>query len=412
MTKPYQLTMGVYRYQALDTVQSDVAQSTVRGTITADSMQQARRELRERGFVVRRIREYSPSTKRFTLPSIASARQQWEQSIDELAMLLKAGVPLMEALGTIAGQARGEYRATLEAIRDQVAGGKSLAEVLRGHPRIVDLVSVQLVEVGEHTGKLDEILGELALFKQRSSQLKDQVITILIYPVFLVILGTAAALFLMTYVMPPLLESLQETMERLPWPTRVVQSFSEFVVQYGWLIAISVLIVVMVGVLLLRIPRVRLRFDTLWLRVPVIGRLSLKQHLSRVAMVVAVLARSGIPLVRCLELAAQTCHNLCIRNAIARCAEAVESGKSVPQAMQDSRIFPPVVYRIFTVGEESGQLEELLDKLSNDYTRQVGQQSARITALLEPILIIVLAGLIGFLMLAIILPILEAGNVV
>ena len=129
-------------------------------------------------------------------------------------------------------------------------------------------------------------------------------------------------------------------------------------------------------------------------------------------MVISVLARSGIPLTRAFQLAAETCKNTAIRLALFKCSELVATGQSIPEALRHSPIFPPIVLQIFSVGEESGRLEELLTKLSSDYTRQVGQRSARIAALLEPALIIVLATFIGFLMLAIILPILEAGNVV
>ena len=402
--------MGVYRYQAIDPVES-----LVRGTVTADSIQQARRQLREQGLTVRRIREEQLGKSEWLPQLLGSYRrqaQQWEHSIDELAMLLQAGVPLLEALDTIARQARHGFRTTMLSVRDKVANGSSFAAALRDHPHVFDLVSVQLVEVGENSGELDVVLRELADFKQHSSQFKDQVATILIYPAFLCVLGVAAAIFLMTQVMPPLLESLRETMPELPGPTRLVQGFSQFLVAYGWLVALAGVVISVIFILMLRVPSIRLRYDRLWLSIPVLGQLSLKQTLARVSMVIAVLARSGIPLTRSFELAAETCHNTAIRQAPEKCASLVAKGQSIPEALRHSPIFPPIVLQIFAIGEESGKLEELLGKLSSDYTRQVGQRSARIAALLEPALIIILATFIGFLMLSIILPILEAGNVV
>lgn len=403
--------MGVYRYQAIDPLES-----LVRGTVTADSIHQARRQLRDQGLVVRRIREHQQVSMRGMLPPLLSGTgrqaKQWERSIDELAMLLQAGVPLLEALETLAQQVQGAFRTTLESVRDKVGNGSSLASALREYPGVFDLVSVQLVEVGENTGELDVVLRELAEFKQQSSQFKDKVATILIYPAFLCVLGIAAAIFLMTQVMPPLLESLQETMPELPAPTRIVQGFSQFLISWGWLVGLLVIVAAVVAVILLRIRSIRLQFDLLWLRTPVLGNMALKQSLARVAMVISVLSRSGIPLTRAFELAAQTCRNTGIRDALHRCSTLVAEGKSIPEALRHSPVFPPIVLQIFSIGEESGRLEELLTKLSTDYTRQVGQRSARIAALLEPILIIVLATFIGFLMLSIILPILEAGNVV
>ena len=169
--------MGVYRYQAIDPVES-----LVRGTVTADSIQQARRQLREQGLTVRRIREEQLGKSEWLPQLLGSYRrqaQQWEHSIDELAMLLQAGVPLLEALDTIARQARHGFRTTMLSVRDKVANGSSFAAALRDHPHVFDLVSVQLVEVGENSGELDVVLRELADFKQHSSQFKDRVATIL-----------------------------------------------------------------------------------------------------------------------------------------------------------------------------------------------------------------------------------------
>ena len=398
--------MGVYRYQAIGPLES-----IVRGTITADSIQQARRELREQGLVIRRIREYHTPSKLKSLVPDRSSRQ-WEQSVDELAMLLQAGIPLLDALEALVEETSGEFRTTIESVRDRVANGSSLADAMKAFPRVFDLVSIHLVEVGESTGELDDVLRELANFKRQHSQFKDQVTTILIYPAFLTVLGVSAAIFLMTYVMPPLLESLQETMTELPWPTQVVQGFSNTLVSHGWTILIGSIVVVACAIGIMRVHRVRRQIDRAWLRVPLFGPLTVKQTIARIAMVISVLSRSGIPLTRAFQLAAQTCRNLTIRAALSDCAELVGTGKSIPEALKHSGVFPSIVLQIFSVGQESGRLEELLSKLSEDYTRQVAVRSARIAALLEPAMIILLALFIGFLMLAIILPILEAGNVV
>ena len=149
-------------------------------------------------------------------------------------MLLHAGIPMLDALDTIVEQNSGSFRAALLAVRDKVAAGESFAQALEGRPDLFDEASVQMVEVGENAGTLEDVLTQLAEFKQRQARFTDAVTTALVYPAFLVCFGTAAGVFLMTSVLPPLLENLEETLDELPWPTRVAKTLSTSLVDYRW----------------------------------------------------------------------------------------------------------------------------------------------------------------------------------
>ena len=386
----------------------------VRGTVAADTPRQARDQLRSEGVRVQRISEYRQSGGSSLLASLAArrGRAQWAHAVHELAMLLHAGTPMLEALDTLAGQSRGGFRDAMLGVRDRVAAGSSLAESLAERPDLFDEATVTLVEVGESAGTLDDVLSQLAEFKQRMMQVKNQVATALMYPAFLVVFGTAAALFLMTSVLPPLLENLSESIETIPWPTRVVKAASDLLTQYGgWLLLASV-----VGfgltVAAIRSPRGRLAFDRLVLRLPLVGPIALRQAVSRVAMIVSTLSKSGVVLTRALELAAKSTENRVLRGELDAAVERIAAGEDVSAALARGEAFPPLAVRVFAVGQESGRLEEMLTRLADDYERQNATLSARLTALLEPVLILVLAGFVGFLLLATILPILEAGNVV
>jgi type II secretory pathway component PulF len=338
-------------------------------------------------------------------------RADWVTGAHELSTLLHAGLPMLEALDTLARQHVGPFRTALLAVRERVAAGASLAEALGDRPDLFDPATVHLVEVGEHAGTLEFVLEQLAEFKLRLLQFKDQVLTALVYPAFLALFGTAAGVFLMTAVMPPLLENLQETLDTLPWPTRVVKAGSEFLLSSGWLLLAGGAVAAVAATVVLRSERGRLRWHRFLLRLPLIGPLLLKQGVARVAMIVGTLCRSGVVMTRAIELASSSTENLVLRGALDEAGERIGAGEDVAAALERTGVFPPVAVRMFAVGQESGRLDEMLTRLATDYERQISTVCARMTALVEPLLILVLAVFVGFLLLATILPILEAGHV-
>ncbi|MEM9828049.1 MAG: type II secretion system F family protein [Planctomycetota bacterium] len=426
--------MPVFSYTAAD---ADTA--TVRGTITADTPRAARDQLRGQGLRVRKITPYknqpqsnSPSglsagganeksqttvVRARTGFSIgrwfgaASHRSAWATAVHELAMMLDAGLPILECLDTIAAQHRGNFRAAILQVRDDVAGGRSLAEALGRRPDFFDAASVQMVSVGENSGTLDRVLRELADFKRQQMSVRDRVSTALVYPAFLVVFASAAAVFLMTWVLPPLLESLEETSGALPWPTRMVSGFSNLLTQHAFGLCLGAVVVVCGLAISYRSRRGRYFWHRLLLRLPVLGSMAQKQNVARIAMVIATLSRSGVELTRAFELAEASTGSEPFRKALAIATKRISAGGEVADALTSSGVFPPLAVRVFSVGQESGKLDEMLFRLSEDYDRQVAVLSTRLTALIEPVLILVLATGIGFLLVATVLPILEAGNV-
>ena len=400
--------MAVFSYTGID--RNEV---TVRGTVAADTPRQARDRLRGQGVRVRKLVEAaSPRTRRWTSRlALRSASSMWATAVHELSMMLYAGIPMLEALDTVAQQSRGSFRAAVLGVRDRVAAGSSLADALRERPDLFDAASIQMVEVGENSGTLESVLEQLADFKRKQLSLRDSVTTALVYPTFLVCFGTAAALFLMTSVLPPLLETLQETVDVLPWPTRVAKAISDGLLSYGWLIAIAVVGLLVLATILLRTENGRAFWHRTLLRLPVIGPMAVKQGVARIAMIIGTLTRSGVELTRAVELAERSVGNVVFQKALHHCGQRIAAGEEVADALEQSGAFPPLAVRVFSVGQESGKLDEMLFRLADDYDAQVATASARMTALLEPVLILVLAALVGFLLLATILPILEAGNV-
>lgn len=400
--------MAVFSYTGIDR-----NESTVRGTVAADTPRQARDQLRGQGVRVWKLSEAKGArtrawSSRWTLRTYQS---QWATAVHELSMMLHVGIPILDALGTIAEQHRGAFHAAVLEVRDRVAAGSSLADSLRARPDLFDAASIQMVEVGENSGTLDTVLQQLAEFKRRQLALRDSVTTALVYPMFLVCFGTAAALFLMTSVLPPLLDTLQETVRTLPWPTRVAKSISDVLLSYGWLIALASIGLIVLLAWLMRTKRGKTLWHRTLLNLPILGPIAVKQGVSRIAMIIGTLTRSGVELTRAVELAERSIGNVVLEDALHQCGLRMAAGGDVAEALEKSGAFPPLAVRVFSVGQESGKLDEMLFRLADDYDAQVATASARLTALLEPALILVLAAFVGFLMLATILPILEAGNV-
>ena len=400
--------MAVYSYSGIDQ-----ARKTVQGTISADTAREARDSLRSRGISVRKIAPSKERQSKFAVPrlSIFQSKNQWATAVSELSMLLHAGIPMLDALDTIVEQNTGSFRAALLSVRDKVAAGESFAQALGGRPDLFDEPSVQMVEVGENAGTLEEVLTQLAEFKQRQARFTDAVTTALVYPAFLVCFGTAAGVFLMTSVLPPLLENLEETLDELPWPTRVAKTLSVLLVEYRWFWIVGLIGLVITVAVILRSERGRMVFDRMILRIPVLGPMLVKQGVSRIAMIIGTLSRSGVELTRAFDLAERSTKNSVFRMALHECGKRISAGEEVADALRSSGAFTPLAVRVFSVGQESGKLDEMLFRLAEDYDEQVKTASARLTSLIEPVLILVLAAMVGFLLLATILPILEAGNV-
>lgn len=401
--------MTVYAYKGN---QDTPRGKSVRGSVVAESPLQAREMLRDQGIVLTSVEPIPDNAVRFAWlnPSIRRARDGWSLAAQELSLLLAAGIPMLESLDTLVAQHPGKLKTALQKLRDSVAAGSSLADGMLKSPLVFDNASIRMVEVGENAGTLETVLAEIAKHRIQMLEFKDKVLTALLYPAFLLVFGIAAMLFLMTSVMPPLLENLSETLDVLPAPTRIAKSISEFLVDYGFILAFALLAIVIATAFFVTTSHGRLWLDRTLLRIPTLGSLLTKQSVARAAMTVSTLSRSGLPLPDAMQMAARSTNNAVIRQTFEQCVIDLGEGKELGQSLSKSTILPPLAVRFFSVGQESGQLDEMLQRLAEDYNKQVTVATARLTALVEPILILVMASLIGFLLVATILPILEAGN--
>jgi len=400
--------MAVFEYSAVD-----LDASTAAGTVVADTPRQARDILRERGLTITKVRQLADTDR----PNFAQRRRgkrsqaQVVAFVRELATLLTAGIPLHAALNTLAEQHRRHFRAVIQHLSDQIAAGVSLAEAMGKHPTYFDELYVSIVSVGESTGSLEASLTKLADFKEKAQGLRSRVITALIYPAIVCVVGLAVAVFLMTSVVPNLLGTLVQAGRELPAITHVVKVASDFLVAWWWALLAGLAATVVVVRAVLKTAPGRLAADSLVLRIPVLGDLVRKETTSRMAVVLAALLRSGLEFVQAVRITRRTLRNVVFRRAMDDYERAVAAGSDVAGPLRASGVFSPMVVQMLAVGQQSGQLEDMLEQLAASYERQVATATQRLTAMLEPVLIVLLAVLIGFIALATILPILEVSNV-
>lgn len=400
--------MAVFAYRGVDPARRDI-----QGTIAADTPRQARDLLRQQGVLIEDLSEHSarmPQSLRWPWRRGRGGTQLVAATRD-LATLLSVGVTLVDALDVILEEQPPVLRTSLLQLRDRVAGGVGLAEAMAEQPEMFDELYVHMVDVGENSGNLDAVLRQLAGFKERSLELKDRVLSALLYPAIVLAAALAATVFLMTVVVPMLLDNLLEAGRELPWPTRLLKGSSDFLVHHGWWLGIMAVLSVASVIVAMQTDMGRRVWYRGLMRIPLIGDLARKQVIGRTALVTSVLLRSGIEFLNAVDIAARSLRNVILREALTRSCDEVAAGVDLGVALERTGVFPAVVVRVFSIGQQTGRLEEMLERLAADYESQVASMSTRLASVLEPVLILFLSVFVGFILFATILPILEAGNV-
>ena len=405
--------MAVFSYKA-----SGGGVAVIDGTVVADSARAARDQLRERGLIVQELVVNGGADRkgwsglRFGRGGVRSV--QMVEFVRELSTLLGVGTPLLEALDTVIKQQHGVMRSMLLQMREHVASGMSLHEALKEAKKIgggaIDGITVSMVAVGEDAGNLDEVLDELASYKEHTAALKNRVLSALLYPMLVLCVGVLVSIFLMTYVVPGLIDSLEEAGRDLPTITKVVKTASNFMLYQWWVLAGGAVMLVAGGVMVMRSHAGRHWVHRMILGVPILGDLIRKQAVVQLSFVIATLMRSGIPFEQAIRLARNSVGNMLLRDALEETEEAVREGSDIAEALEKTGAFSATVVQVFALGQQSGKLEKMLMRLGRDYDRQVATVATRFATVLEPIMIVLLAVMIGMIAFATILPILEMGN--
>lgn len=408
--------MPLFDYAGLDAQGKKVS-----GTIDAAGRKAATQQLRNQGIFTTRLDEERETAA--ALPGQKQLRQRVRSftrrvsplelaaTTRQMATLLGAGLPLDEALATLAVQLEQSPLArTLNSVRGEVIQGTALHAALARHPRIFSPLFINMTEVGEHSGTLDRVLEQLADFLEEQTRLHSRLQAALAYPMLMGVIGTGVLVFLITFVVPKVTRMLADLGQSLPLPTRMLIAGSDFLTGWWWLLLILIAAMVAVGYRYVHTEKGRLEYDRLSLRLPLFGQLNLLLATARLTRTLGTLLQSGVPLLKALTIVVNLMSNRILRQAIDDTAVAVREGEGLAAPLKRSAVFPPMVAQMAAVGERSGELESMLLRVAEAYEHQTELRIAGLLSLLEPLMILVMGAAVGFIVLAILLPIFQASQ--
>jgi type II secretory pathway component PulF len=402
--------MPVYSYKAYD------ANGTpLRGVLTADTPAAGRQILRQKGVSIARFDSVRFGIRQRHRPS-ALLRARRQDRIAEvarhLALLLRSGVSIVDSLDVLIRQHQGALEPVLRDIREQVSAGASLSDALEQHPAWFDRVFTTAVRIGQSSGQMDHALDELAAFIQERQALKSRFVAAVAYPAILAILAVGVVAFLMTFVVPQLLIVLEASGRPLPSSTVILKSISDLLIGHWVELTLCALLLCGLFAALLRWPTGRRSCQSTWLTLPVVGLLLRKALVAQFAQMMSLLLRSGVPFVDSVRLVRDSIGHLILADELGVMESAVKRGSDIAPTLERSRVFPPLAAHIMHVGQESGELTEMLTQLKKGYDAEVRLAMAKAAAVLEPALIVCMSSLIGFVVFATMMPILEVTRTI
>jgi len=330
----------------------------------------------------------------------------------QLATLLRSGIPLAQSLSALIEQVEHrDIEVILRDVREQVVRGKSFGEALALHPRLFDDLFVNMVKAGEASGNLDAVLTRLADYRVRQQKVTGKVKTALIYPAIMLFVGAGVVIFLVNFVVPKLISIAKARGTELPWMTRLLDWTSNFLQHNGtWLLFLIFGMWITWRYVLLAQANIRFWYDTVKLKVPVVGELFKKQIVSRFAVTMSTLLRSGVTVLESLAIVKTILDNKLMERVLEDVRTRILEGADIATPLKKSGVFPPVVGYMVAVGEQTGQLEEMLERVAQAYEEEIETSTTRALAVLEPMLIVALAFVVGFIVISVMLPILETST--
>ncbi|MBI4936883.1 MAG: type II secretion system inner membrane protein GspF [Nitrosomonadales bacterium] len=405
--------MAAFRYEALDG-----AGRITHGVIEADALRQARARLRELGLIAIAVQAVTQET----LHTSKGQRWLWSRGISsgqlslltrQLATLLDAGLTIEQALSAMIEQSESEaVRQVLAGVRAELLSGHTLAQALGEYRTVFPEIYCALVKAGEASGELDQVLLKLADYTEARQALRQKVSLAFVYPAIVTLVALMVVAGLLVYVVPQVIGVFQHSHQALPLLTLMLIGLSS-ALQATWAYLLAGMIAAAVGMrVLLRRNEFRYRWHLNLLGLPIIGRLVRGINTARMASTLAILTSSGVPLLISLQSASNVVANLPMRQALEDAAKKVREGAALSRALAASSLFPPILVHLIASGESSGRLDAMLDRAARQQEQEIASYISVLTSLLEPVLILVMGGVVLLIVLAILLPIIEMNQMV
>ncbi len=403
--------MGAFEYSALDGRGKEK-----RGVLEGDNARQIRAQLRDQGLSPLAVEEVAQRETRerrgFSLQRGISATDL-ALITRQLATLVRAALPLEEALQTVARQSeQPRLQSMMLAVRSRVMEGHTLADGLGDFPHVFPELYRTTVSAGEQSGHLEVVLERLADYTEKRQQMRQKIMLALFYPVILTVVALLVTGGLLTYVVPQVVQVFDNIGQELPWLTVSLIALSDFLRANGlWLL----LLLALLGTgfaLLLRREAMQFRWHRFILRLPLIGRLGRGLNTARFARTFSILTASGVPVLEAMRLSAEVMGNLPMRGAVNDASLRVREGSGIAHSLEQSRYFPPMTLHLIASGESSGKLEEMLERAADNQEKELETVIAMVMGMFEPILILVMGGIVLVIVLAILLPIFDLNQLV
>lgn len=400
--------MPVYKYKAIN---SDG--SNKEGVIDAESVKAASEKLKQQGLYLSSISEAPKSGKRSYIPFRGVSSSELAITTRQFASLISAGLPLEASLVALSEQTEDpKIKEVFTQVRNRVNEGSSLANALSEHSDVFSQIYINIINAGEVSGNLDIVLNRLADFMEKSTALKSKIQSALVYPIFMFIVGSGVMFFMMIYVIPKISKIFEASEKALPLSTLILMTISNFLIDN---LTIMLVLPFLIGFILIKFVRSERgkRFtDILILKLPIFGKLISKIAISRFARTTGTLVGSGIPLLNALEVGEAVMGNSVFTDSLAEVRVSVREGSDLASPLQNSKVFPPLVTRMISVGEQTGEIENMFNKIADIYDLQVENTLSALTSLLEPVMILAIGAVMAFIVFAILLPIFDLTSVI
>ncbi len=408
--------MTVYFYKA-----TDPSGKCVEGDVEAPDYQRAVKAIQRLNYFPIQVSEGKTGKSRLPLDFKLPTNVEWFNGISnkelmtlthQLATLVDSGLTLDQSLSSLVKLAdKDKTRAVLSDVQKRVHSGTTFADALKEHPRVFSKLYINMVRAGETGGTLSTSLTRLADYLEKLEELKNNIRSAMVYPAILFLVGGGAVAVLLTVVIPQFSKLFEEMGQALPLPTKIMLGISGMAADYWWALLLA-LIAGAVGLsLFLKNEQGRLLWDGMVLKLPLFGTLIRKIEVSRFSLTLATLLKSGVPVLPALEIVRSILGNRLIVGAMAHLRKGLKGGKGLSGPLQETGVFPPMAIHMITVGETSGTLDAMLEKVAKTYDREVEQAVKQILSLLEPFMILLMAGIIGFIVISMLMAIFSINEV-
>lgn len=404
--------MALYEYRGLNRQGKNV-----KGNIDAENQRAARIKLKREGIFIQSLKDKQKSKKKKSGPS--GVRKTSKVKVDDLALftrqmatLIKANIPLVECLAAVSDQMENQLLKEVAAdIRDSVNEGIALNKAMARYPNIFSTIYLSMVEAGEASGTLDLILIRLAEFTESQNELKNKLKSAMMYPAIMVLFTIVVVIVLFMFVIPKITAMFDDMDLTLPWYSKLVIDLSGFMIEYWLFLLVSVVVSVVLFLRWKSTPKGSAQYDKISLKLPVIGKLVRMVAVSRFTKTLGTLLTGGVPMLQSLDIVKNVVDNQSLEAAITAARNNISEGESIAGPLKRSQEFPPIVIHMISIGEKTGDLENMLTQISEAYDFQVKNSIDGLTSLLEPVMIVIMGMVIAVIVFAIMVPIFELSNI-